>query len=199
MAASLRGRFRRSAVFRTTFHQVLHELHADPPPPGMGISAWLDAHDHRAPAPGPALLAAEWWSASRADAGPRRRLGPPVARLGLVWRSFIVVERHPEARWVVLELGRGLDDEGLLDGPFDERSMTSGGPVNPYEPGPSRLAALVTVAGYADQLRHGRRRQWRERAIEGVAMCPTSAAALAAPVRSLLAGLARHEPPLPDR
>jgi hypothetical protein len=109
--------------------------------------------------------------------------------LAVVWRSFVLVERCPEARWSVLDLGRGLDEEGLLAGPYDERSEAQSGPIDPYEPGPSRLAALVTVAGYSGQLRQADRRRWRRRAREGAAACPIAVGALVEPVQRLLAGI----------
>jgi hypothetical protein len=185
---TLRERFRRPTAFRGAFTRQLLALDAQPKRRETVRGTRLDAS---APpmAPGPESLASEWWRAGRTDALLRGYGSPPTARLAVVWRSFVLVERCPEARWSVVDLGRGLDEEGLLAEPFDERSEAHAGPIGPYEPGPSRLAALITMAGYTAQLRQADRRRWRRRAIEGATGCPVAVAALVEPVRSLLVGI----------
>jgi hypothetical protein len=187
----LRDRFRRSTAFRRAFEEMLEELDARP---SVTIGDFGGGADDVTPAsaptePDPRSLAGEWWSASRADVLLHRHGSPRTARMAMVWRSSAVAEHCPEVRWLMLDLGQGLDEEGLLAGPFDERAEGHAGPLGPFEPGPSRLAALITLAGYASLLRHPRRRQWRKRAIEGAAGAPGSVGVLAEPVRVLLAGL----------
>jgi hypothetical protein len=192
---ALKERFRRPAGFRAEFTRRLVELDGQPRSVADATAADATAADATdaggdAELAGAASLAGDWWRARRTDALLVRHGSPPTARLAVVWRSFVVVERCPEARWSVLDLGRELDREGLLAGPFDERAEARGGPVDPHEPGPSRLAALVTMAAYSGQLRRPDRRRWRRRAIDGSARCPGAVGALVGPVRALLDGIA---------
>jgi hypothetical protein len=183
-----RERSRRPTAFRSAFSRQLLALDGQRQPNGGGADGRSRAESDAA-LPGPESLASEWWRACRTDALLRGYGHPPTARLAVAWRSFVVVERCPEARWSVLDLGRELDEEGLLAGPYDDRSEGHRGPLDPYEPGPSRLAALVTVAGYSVQLRRPDRARWRRRAVEGAESVPAAVGALVEPVQRLLAAI----------
>lgn len=111
---------------------------------------------------GPVSCAVEWRRAELEDADPSRNTGGLSSRTVLVWQSFTSVRDHGDAaRHVWVELAADLHAEGVLRGPYDERSDFGPGvvddpqrPLSPYDPGPSRLAALVTLATYARDIGH---------------------------------------------
>jgi len=123
-----------------------------------------------------AAMAITWYSACLSDAPPRRWPRDPSARAGTIFRSGFYVEKSPDARKVVVQLGELLWDEGALAGPYDERSS----PDNPDEPlergdaGPTRLLALLTLAAYAHELGHPRAPEWISTAKAGIPVVPPS-------------------------
>jgi hypothetical protein len=61
-----------------------------------------------------------------------------------------------ESHRLFISLGEQLFDAGMLGPPYDERSYTTGEPLRALDAGPARLLALMTLAGYARELRDPR-------------------------------------------
>ena len=78
----------------------------------------------------------------------------------------------PEARRVLLRLGEQLFDAGLLRPPYDERSWGSDEPLRAMDVGPARLLAVMTLAGYASELRDPRAQEFASAALPHLSAVP---------------------------
>jgi hypothetical protein len=116
-----------------------------------------------------ALGFAQDWRRCVLEDATRRDPSSRVARIGFPspW-----IEAAPEARRVVVRLGEGLFDEGLLDPPYDERTFDTGEPISHNDAGPARLIALMTLAAHAEALGHPRAATWIEAARTGIPKAP---------------------------
>jgi hypothetical protein len=170
-----RGRFERwglqldPAKYVADFDRYYADIRAHEPAATEGWYDWVKQRygefDH-ANALG---LAADWRRDEREDeAHPERS-----ARVGTFSHNEWRVERHPEARRVLVSLGEELFDKGLLAPPHDERTFDiEGEPISPNDAGPSRLLALMTLAAYARVLRDPRADEWVEAARRGIPSVP---------------------------
>jgi hypothetical protein len=98
----------------------------------------------------------------------------------------------PESHRVIFRLGEQLFDAGLLEPPFDERSYDTGEPLRALDAGPARLLAVMTLAGYAMELRDPRAREFADVARPHLKVIPADV--FSESLRELWSDIA----PLPD-
>jgi hypothetical protein len=173
------------ANYVTDFDRYYAELRTNGPSDPDGWNDWVEQQYGDFDRTNALGLAAEWRENELLD---QRGLYTRQARLGSVTSSSWRVDRHPEARRVIVKLGEQLYDEGLLNPPYDERtSETSEGPLRSAEPGPSRLIALMTLAAYAHAMADPRATEWLAAAQAGIPSLPADAFPPA--VRQMWAGV----------
>jgi hypothetical protein len=169
------GRFERwglqldPANYVADFDRYYAEIRANEPVDTDGWYDWVKrryGEFDRASALG---LAADWRCDEREDEANRGR----TARVGTFSNNAWRVERHPEARRVLVRLGEELFDQGLLAPPYDERTFDlEDEPLSQSDAGPSRLLALMTLAAYARATRDPRADEWIEAARGGIHAVP---------------------------
>jgi hypothetical protein len=133
-------------------------------------------------------LACEW---------RKRQLHDIKDPTGTSLRAALVGSPHPwsdvpESRQIIVRLGEQLFDAGELEPPYDERSYETGEPMHALDAGPTRLLALMTLAGYGHELRDPRAQKFIDAASPHLGAIP--AGIYRQDLRDLWADVA----PLPD-
>lgn len=115
-------------------------------------------------------LALDWRHAELSDAAGRE----PSERVGRIGFSGLWADNGPQARRVIVRLGEGLADDGLLEPPYDEETFKTGEGLSQSDAGPARLIALMTLGAYAKSLGHPRAEEWIGAARRGISSVPPS-------------------------
>jgi hypothetical protein len=158
-----------SADYLADFERYLRELRAEGPASTEGWHDWIEARYGQFDGSNALGLAAQWRYAELSDAA---RPDSSLRRAFLVG-SLWAVERHPEARRVLVRVGEQMYDEGLLGPPYDERTYHQDA-ISHHDAGPARLNALMTLAALATNTRDPRAAEWTAAARRGIATVPPS-------------------------
>jgi len=174
--------------YATDFDRFYAEIAASGIEDSVELIEWVEENYGDFPIDSALGLAREWRMRELSDIA--RPNGTPM-RVALIgsprpWGDV------PESRRVLVRLGEEFFDAGLLKPPYDERTYETNESLRALDAGPARLLAVMTLAGFARDLRDPRAQEFIDAARPHLNSIP--AEIFTQELRDLWADIA----PLPD-
>jgi hypothetical protein len=151
----------------TRFHAELVAAEITDP---MEIRRWIESRYGDFAIDSALGLAESWRSSELQDASDPTEASSRIRKICFPWPWVDV----PESHRTILDLGEQLFDAGMLDPPYDERSLANDDPLSSHDIGPRRLLALMIIAFYARKLRDPRAEEFIEAAKTHLGTVPPS-------------------------
>lgn len=161
---------RRSKIsFEEEFDLAYARICADAPANSSDRREWATATLKPFQYPGPQYLALDWFDTELRDAKAAAEQSNMSERPSILWTSYWAEEELLDALPLLVRLGSDMLEEGSLGPPYDEILWFPGivydaGPdhLDAYDPGPSRLAALIVITAFSVRIGDSRRSNWRQ-------------------------------------
>jgi hypothetical protein len=170
------GRFRAWGLqldpddYAEDFDRYYTELCRDGPDRPIDLYGWVEARHGEYDLANALGYALEWRRCVLDDLSGRQ----PSSRVSRIGFPYPWLDAGPSARRLILDQGKELYAEGLLSGPYDERSFGDDEPLVGVDAGPARLIALMTCAALARELNDAQAAELADAARAGIPVVPAS-------------------------